>query len=165
MKIKYAVALLVGLMMGACSFQLRQAPDFLFQTLYSTFPEASPLAQEIRRNIEGTKKVEVIADSKQIERADVIFELLQELPQKVILARTSTGLVRDFQLILRVTFRLRARDGTELIPATEIIQQRDISFNDSAALSKESEEQLLYRDMRSDIVQQIMRRISAVRKQ
>jgi LPS-assembly lipoprotein len=161
MKIKYAVALLVSLMMGACGFQLRQAPDFLFKTLYSTFPEASPLAQEIRRNIEG----EVIADSKQIERADVIFELLQELPQKVILARTSTGLVRDFQLILRVTFRLRARDGTELIPATEIIQQRDISFNDSAALSKESEEQLLYRDMRSDIVQQIMRRISAVRKQ
>jgi LPS-assembly lipoprotein len=43
------------------------------------------------------------------------------------------------------------------------VQQRDLSFNESVALSKDAEEQLLYRNMQSDIVQQIMRRLSAVK--
>jgi LPS-assembly lipoprotein len=45
------------------------------------------------------------------------------------------------------------------------LQQRDISFNESAVLSKEAEEGLLYRNMQSDIVQQTMRRLAAVRSQ
>jgi LPS-assembly lipoprotein len=65
---------------------------------------------------------------------------------------------------LRFRFRLRTRDGYELISDTELVQERIISFNESAALSKEAEEQLLYRDMRSDIVQQVLRRLGAVRQ-
>ena len=59
---------------------------------------------------------------------------------------------------------MRTRDGYELIPDTELVQERIISFNESAALSKETEEQLLYRDMRSDLVQQVLRRLGAVRQ-
>ena len=59
---------------------------------------------------------------------------------------------------------MRTRDGYELIADTELVQERDISFNESAALSKEAEEQLLYRDMRSDLVQQVLRRLGAVRQ-
>ena len=72
--------------------------------------------------------------------------------------------MREFQLRLRFRFRLRTRDGYELISDTELVQERIISFNESAALSKEAEEQLLYRDMRSDIVQQVLRRLGAVRQ-
>ena len=70
--------------------------------------------------------------------------------------------MREFQLRLRFTFRLRTPRGRELIPGAEILQQRDISFNESASLAKESEEALLYREMQSDTVQQIMRRLAAV---
>jgi LPS-assembly lipoprotein len=41
---------------------------------------------------------------------------------------------------------------------------RDVSFNDADVLAKESEEQLLYRDMQTDMVQQIMRRLAAAQK-
>jgi LPS-assembly lipoprotein len=64
---------------------------------------------------------------------------------------------------MRFGFRLRTLAGKELIPATELLLQRDISFNESAVLAKEAEEALLYRDMQSDIVQQIMRRLAAVK--
>jgi LPS-assembly lipoprotein len=70
--------------------------------------------------------------------------------------------VREFQLRSVVRFRLRTPQGRELIPETELVQQRDISFNESAVLAKEAEEALLYRDMQSDVVQQIMRRLAAV---
>ena len=72
--------------------------------------------------------------------------------------------MREYVLRYRVRFKLRTRDGFELIPDSELIQEREISFNETAALSKETEEQLLYRDMRSDLVQQLMRRLAAVRQ-
>ena len=71
--------------------------------------------------------------------------------------------MREFQLRLRVRFRLRTVSGKELIAESEILQQRDTNFNESAVLSKEAEEGLLYRDMQSDIVQQLLRRLAAVR--
>jgi LPS-assembly lipoprotein len=71
--------------------------------------------------------------------------------------------VREFQLRIKLRFRLRTPQGLELIAPTEITQQRDISFSESAVLAKEAEEALLYRDMQSDIVQQLLRRIAAVK--
>ena len=154
-------AFLMGL--TACGFQLRQAPNYPFRTLYSGLPEASVFGQELKRNISASGRVEVISDPKQVERADVIFDLLLELPEKVILSRTSAGAVREFQLRFRIRFKLRTRDGIELIPDTELVQERDMSFNETAALSKETEEGLLYRDMRLDLVQQVLRRLAVVR--
>jgi len=78
--------------------------------------------------------------------------------------RTATGAIREFQLRLRYRFRLRTQGGKELIPDTEVVLTRDINFNETGALSKESEEALLYRDMENDLVQQIQRRLAAVRE-
>ncbi len=160
-RVFFSSVFLMGL--SACGFQLRQAPNYPFRTLYSGLPEASVFGQDLTRNISASGRVEVISDPKQVERADVIFDLLLELPEKVILSRTSAGAVREFQLRFRIRFKLRSRDGIELIPDTELVQERDISFNETAALSKETEEGLLYRDMRSDLVQQVLRRLAVVR--
>ena len=163
MKRRLFVSTLFLMGLSACGFQLRQAPNYPFRTLFSGLPEASVFGQELKRNISASGRVEVISDPKQVERADVIFDLLQELPEKVILSRTSAGAVREFQLRFRIRFKLRTRDGVELIPNTELVQERDISFSETAALSKETEEVLLYRDMRSDLVQQVLRRLAVVR--
>ena len=80
----------------------------------------------------------------------------------VVVGVTASGQVRAFQLRIRVRFRLRTPQGQELIPETQLLQQRDISFNESAVLAKEAEEGLLYRDMQSDLVQQLLRRLAAV---
>jgi LPS-assembly lipoprotein len=41
--------------------------------------------------------------------------------------------------------------------------KRDFSFNDTQVLAKEAEEALLYRDMQSDAVQQIIRRLGLIK--
>jgi LPS-assembly lipoprotein len=88
---------------------------------------------------------------------------MSEQREKVVVGLTASGQVREFQLRTRVKFRLRTPQGKDLIPETELLQQRDISFNESAVLAKEAEENLLYRDMQTDIVQQLMRRLAAVK--
>ena len=148
--------------LSGCGFALRKAPNFAFTTLYSSLPESSPLGVALRRSLESTGKVKVISDARRINEAQVVFEVLLDQREKVVLSLNATGQVREFQLRLRFRFRLRTLAGKELIPASEIALQRDISFNESAVLAKEAEENLLYRDMQSDAVQQIMRRLAAV---
>lgn len=53
--------------------------------------------------------------------------------------------------------------GQELIAPTELLQTRDVSYNETQALAKEAEEALLMRNMQSDMVQQLLRRLAAVR--
>ena len=98
-----------------------------------------------------------------MNEAEVILDGLGERREKAVVGATSSGQVREFQLRLSFTFRLRTPQGKELIPETELLQTRDISFNESAVLAKEAEENLLYRDMQTDIVQQLMRRLAAVK--
>ena len=145
-----------------CGFALRKAPSFAFKTLYSPFSENSVLGIELRRSLESGGKVQVITDVRQIDKAEVILDVLQDVREKVVVGLNASGQVREFQLRLRFQFKLRSARNSELIPVTEILQQRDISFNESAVLAKETEEALLYREMQSDIVQQIMRRLATV---
>ena len=157
-----STALVAGL--AGCGFELRKPPSYAFSTLFSGIPIVSPFGVKLKRSLESSGQVEVITDSRQIERAQVIFDQLFELREKVVVGRTSTGAIREYQLRLRYRFRLRSRNGIELIPDTEILLTRDINYTETGALSKESEESLLYRDMENDLVLQIQRRLAAVRQ-
>lgn len=145
---------------AGCGFKLRQAPTFAFSTIHVQAVRNSPFANELRRSIASSGRVEVIDDPA---RAQVVMELLGEQREKVVVGLNATGQVREFQLRTRIRFRLRNVQGREFIPETELLQQRDISFTESAVLSKEAEENLLYRDMQTDLVQQLMRRLAAVK--
>ena len=148
--------------LSACGFKLRGAANLAFDTLYAGFAETSSLGQELRRSLESSG-VRVITDNRQIASAQVVLDVLQDAREKIVVGVNATGLVREFQLRVRFKFRLRDQAGNELIPETELTQQRDFSFNESGALAKESEEALTYRSMQSDIVQQTLRRLSSVK--
>ncbi len=154
---------LVALTLSACGFRPRQPLSYGFRVILIP-PQPSALLTELRRTLAADSKIEVLQDQRQWERADLWFDLLQETREKVILGRnTTTGGVREFQLRLRVRFRVRDAAGLERIPVTELVQQRDISFSEAAVLSKEAEEELLYRNMQADLVQQIVWRLASLK--
>lgn len=148
--------------LASCGFQLRQAPQFAFASIHVGAAPNSALASEFRRSIAASGNVAVV-DAGRIDAAQVVLDVLTDQREKVVVGLSATGQVREFQLRTRLKFKLRTPQGKELIPETELLQQRDISFNESAVLAKEAEENLLYRDMQADIVQQLMRRLAAVK--
>ena len=157
-----ASSLAGSLGLSGCGFALRKAPDFAFTTLFIGLPESSPLGVELRRSLQSSGKVQVITDPRRLSEAQVILDVLIDRREKVVLSLNASGQVRENQLRIRFRFKLRNVAGKELIAESEISQQRDVTFNETVALSKESEEALLYRDMQSDIVQQLVRRLAAV---
>jgi LPS-assembly lipoprotein len=147
-------------LVAGCGFQLRQAPTFAFKSIYVGTAPTSALGKELKRNIASGGTV-TVADTQ--AAAQVILDVLGEQREKVVVGLNASGQVREFELRIRLRFKLRTPDGKELIPDSEIVQQQDISYNESAALAKEQEEQVLYRSMQTDIVQQLMRRLAAVK--
>ena len=154
-------AALTGLLsLAGCGFALRHAQPLPFQTIAVTPEHGSGVAGELARYL--GPKLRPVAPSQGEAVPDDILDILQETRQKVIVGVTTSGQVREYELRLKVLFRLRSSQGEELIPPTTIEQVTGISFNESAVLAKEAEEALLYRDMQSDIVQQLMRRLAKV---
>jgi LPS-assembly lipoprotein len=151
-----------SLLLAGCGFQLRQAPQFAFSSIYVGAAANSPVGNELKRSIASNGRVSVV-DAGQPDRAQVVLDVLADQREKVVVGLNATGQVREFQLRTRLRFKLRTPQGKELIPETELLQQRDISYNESAALAKEAEENLLYRDMQTDSVQQLTRRLAAVK--
>jgi LPS-assembly lipoprotein len=63
-----------------------------------------------------------------------------------------------------VAYRVHDGKGNEYVPRSVVQLQRDVTYNDSEILAKEAEEQLLFRDMENDMVQQVLRRLASVEK-
>ena len=146
--------------LAGCGFRLRGTADVPFQTLYVPNSD-SGIALDLKRNVQAGTQAKVVDDAKQ---AEAVLVFSEEFREKNILSLTSQGRVREFQLRYRVGFRVHDGKGGEFIPQTSIALTRDITFNDTDVLAKEAEEQLLFRDMQSDMVQQIMRRLAVSRK-
>ncbi len=145
--------------LAACGFQLRGAQDVPFHALY--IPGATGgVALDLKRNIEAGTDAKVVTDPK---AADAILELSNERREKIILSLSGTGRVREFRLRYSVDFRVHDAKGNDFVPTSTVQLTRDITFNDADILAKESEEQILFRDMQADMVQQLLRRLSAAR--
>lgn len=149
-------------LLAGCGFKLRSSQSFAFQTVAVTPENGAGVAAELTRYLGDA--VRPVAPRTGEQPAQAIVDILQELREKTVVGVNASGQVREFQLRIRLKFRMRNAKGAELIAPTEIVQQRDISFNESAVLAKEAEEVLLYRDMQSDIVQQLLRRLAAVKQ-
>ncbi|MBX9904584.1 MAG: hypothetical protein K2Y31_09535 [Burkholderiales bacterium] len=152
--------LLASSLISGCGFQLRGAANLPFDTLYVQAPVASQFAQQFRRVVAAGSATKIVDDPKS---AAATLVLVQELREKSILSLSGAGRVSEFQLRYRMSYRLLDKNAMETIPVSEIVLSRDFSFNDQNTLSKESEEALLFRDMQSDAVQQLVRRLQAAR--
>ena len=152
-----AAALGVALL-GGCGFKLRQPAKLSFASIALTgFGRRSSMADELRRQL--AQQVQVLQAP---DKADVVLEVLDDSREKSVVASTASAQVRELQLRLKFSFRARTPGGRELIPRVELLAKRDLSYNETAALAKEAEELELFRDLQTDVVAQVLRRLAAV---
>jgi LPS-assembly lipoprotein len=152
------VAIGLALLLGACGFHLRGEFTYTFKTVYLDAPAAAPMTQELRRALEssgGTRVVESAA------LAEVILEVPVPVDDKQVLSLSGGGRVREFALVKRVTFRLHDAAGKDWLPASEIVIRRSFTFSESEVLAREPQEVRLLKEMQTDAVQQILRRLQA----
>jgi LPS-assembly lipoprotein len=148
-----------ALLLAGCGFQLKGAASLHFDSIALTgFEARSPLEQELRAAL-----LRSVAVKDAPAQAQVVFQSLGEERLRRAVAFTASGQVRDIQL--RTIFRYRAQTPAdrELIPDSRIELIRELSFVERQALGKQQEADDLFREMQSDIVQQLLLRLSTIR--
>jgi LPS-assembly lipoprotein len=153
------VALLGGL--GACGFHLRGQADYAFSTMFVSSPTALPITTELKRSLEGIGSAQLVAAA---DKAQVVLDVNSVEDNKQILSLSAGGKVREFLLTKRVLFRVHDNDGKDWLPTAEVLIRRSYTYSDTEALAKEAQEQRLWREMQTDAVQQIVRRLQSARK-
>ncbi len=104
----------------------------------------------VRENITGT----IGSYEAKIVVPDVAKERLA-MSAVVIGSQLQAGARRDDRNPL-------VRDGRELVPKVSLLLSRDLSYSETFALAKEEEQDALFREMQTDIVAQVMRRLAAI---
>ena len=150
-------------LVAACGFQLRGNAPLPFKSMYVQAAPSSQFANLLKRAVRAGSAGTRVTD--QPGEAEVVLQVMNELQEKQILTLSGGGRVSEYQLRYRVLYRLTDSKNREHIPASEILLKRDFSFTDTQALSKEAEEALLFRDMRNDAVQQMVRLLQAAKIQ
>ena len=158
--LRLALAGATAVVAGGCGFTLRRAASIPFATLYLSAPPHSELGEEIRSAVLATDATRLVTDQS---RAAARLEIIKESREKEIVGFSASGRPREYQLRLRVTFRITTSSSEEVVPATELVLQRDMTTTDVQLLSKEQEEGILYHEMQSDIAAQMLRRLAALR--
>jgi len=150
-------ALAVLAPLAGCGFHLRRPAELPFTRLALTgFKPRSPMLAELRRALPDT--VQLFEQPKQ---AEVVLVVKEDRFDKTVAASTSAGQVREFRLRVTLRFQLTRPDGVVLVPDTELEQLRDMTYTETDALAKASEEELLVHEMRADIAQQLLQMLSA----
>lgn len=161
-----AAVLAATLTLSGCGFHLRGDGGHYtlpFPTLYVGLPESSPLAIDLKRNIRSNGGTTVVSSAKDADGVIDVLSNPERTRSKTILSLNSNGRVRQYLLTYSIVFRVLNKQGAELLGPTSITLTRPIDFNETQLLAKEQEEALLYKDMQTDLVQQMMRRIAAVK--
>lgn len=152
------IAMLFTLMLSACGFQLRGTADLAFKNVYIQGGKLS-----INRDLERTLKTNGVQIAAKSEDAELLLEMVSESNQKRIMSLSGGGLVREFELIYLLNFRIREASNPIWGPVQTIRNRRDFSYNDNALLGKVEEEERLNADMRQDAIREILRRLTAVK--
>jgi LPS-assembly lipoprotein len=147
-------------MLTACGFHLRGQAAIPFQTVRVETPGFSTLANDLERAIRSGSKARIV-DTR--DQAEAVIQIVGESQEKHILSLSSGGRVREFELRYRVAYRLTDGAGVDLALPAEIVLRRDMTYDDTLVLAKESEELLLFRDMRTDAVRQMLLRLSVAK--
>ena len=155
----FLLILSTAFLQSGCSLYQTKKAFVPYTAVAVTGPLSPDLLYQLQFHILTFINIKVAIHPKD---ADLILEIIQEVPNSQILSYTGTGQVSAFGLTDAVVFRAIDVTGKVVIPEAEIYVARDINFSVSTVLSAEIQQQQMMTDMRKELAMQITRRLIAL---
>jgi len=154
------LAVSVAATLAACGFHRRIPQPLNYERIaLSGFADRSTMAEEIRRALPPTARI-----VPSVLESQVVIEAVEDTQKTTVEASTAFGQVRELELHVKLRYRVLDPNGTELLPLADVERFRDMTYDEKDALAKDTELKALYRDMQSDMANQLIRVLSAVGK-
>lgn len=151
------------LMLAGCGFQLRgeaSVPDSL-KTLYiqGINTQQDTLGLQLKRAL-IRNGITVVDD---YQEGAAIFTVLENRYDRRVLSVASNATVREFELDAWVIFKVTDDKGNELSDVQRVEASRDYQFDRNQILAMDEQERVLREDLNKQMVQSILRRLSAIK--
>lgn len=147
-------------LLTACGFHLRGEYNVPFASVFLSATGVSQVAVTLRRELNNSP-TKLMPSAKD---AEAQLNITGEKRERIILSLSGAGRVREYQLKVYVRYQLVDNKGAVAIPTSEIQLQRIMTYDDSQVIAKQQEEAMLYKDMEQDAANQILRRITAIKR-
>lgn len=160
---RFVLCLLLLAALSACGFQLRGSrPDsrLPFTTLYLEVARNTQLERDLRSTILAQDGIKLMSDAKS---AQATVRIVSEKEEKKILTLNAQGQVREYSLLYRIKYEVKEADGTVLLKPTELALQAFMSYSEAQALAKETEQKMIFSDLRSDAINQMVRQMAQLK--
>jgi LPS-assembly lipoprotein len=156
---KFLLYTVLAIAVAGCGFKLRGPTPLSFTKLYTNFAVGSLVGNDFRRMLRSQDSIEFVAKP---EQGEVRLMILIDTREREIVGYSATGRPREYQLRQRLRFQMLDSKADPIGGESEIVIRRDISTSDALINAKQQEEEQLYLEMQSDLVQQLIRRLGAV---
>ena len=154
------LTLLAAATLSACGWRVRGKIDLPYKNLLVS----GVMTPDFRNDLEMYLRVNDVNLVTKAQEADLILEIITEQNAKQVLSYNGAGQITAYRIISRVAFRAFNPDGIEILPEADIYMTRDIDFNQANIQSFDLLVAEFVKNMRVDIVNQLMRRLAAIKK-
>ena len=183
------LAVIACLALSGCGFRMQGEAPMPFSSLSINIPQNSQFGADLRRAIRATSpntklieprdmvvkvgdfdESEDSDDKATIDRikaqkvrklAQARLEQLSEQKGTRIVSINAQGKPEEYELSLKLTFRLVTAKDQVILPETTLSAIRSMPFDDRVVQAKEGEAATLFKDMQRSMVARILRRITA----
>lgn len=146
--------------LSACGWRIRGKIDLPYKNLLVS----GVMTPEFRNDLEMYLRVNDVNLVTKAQDAEVILEIITEQNARQVLSYNGAGQITAYRIISRVAFRVFNPDGIEILPEADIYLTRDIDFNQANIQSFDLLVAEFVKNMRIDIVGQLMRRLASIKK-
>lgn len=152
---------LCAILVAGCGFHLRGAlmDASHLPTIYVDTTRGSHLAVEVSQAFHRAG----VSLTDERDEAEWLLLLSDEEQDRRVLSVDSSGKVQEYELHYGVYYQVQDRSGRQLLERQELSLLRDYSFSGTDVLAKDDEETLLYRGMRQQAAQMILRRLLSLK--
>ena len=151
----------VLLALAGCGFQLRGSatlPDSLKIMYIQGISLQQGLGLELKRGL--TRNDVVVLDSYQ--KGSAVLTVLDNKYERRVLSVGSDAKVSEYGLHGSLTFKVTAEGDQIMIESQKVEAQRDYRFDQNEVLAADQEEELLRKELNQQLVQSVLRRLSAL---
>lgn len=151
---------LLTLVLIGCGFRLQGHTPLPFDTLLLSVPENTAFGSDLRRAIiAASPRTRIVESSNEAYQAQ--FQQISETRTAREVSLNAQGRVEEYELTLTYSFRIISANKDIILPATTLVVQRNMPFDDRVVQAKEGEQATLFKQMQKSLISRIMRQISA----
>ena len=157
--IKASAGLAVMSLLSACGWRMRGKVNLP----YSKILVSGVMTPEFKNDLQMVLRSNDIQIVNQVKDAEVVLEIITEQNAKQVLSYNASGQITAYRIISRVAFKVFNTSGVEIFPESDIFLTRDLDFNPANIQSFDYMVNEVVKNMRADIVVQMLRRMSSIR--